>query len=291
MPATNVPWPRPSPGESFGSVENLTFARTRFPKSARPDWIPESTIAIVGTDPGFGASQPLQYFATPVSYGHSWFELKPLTCTWTSGVTIRLGSFDRRATSRSRTVAAMPSTRLSRLVRPPRSSSANWLMCVNAESAGEMLPLVLWMITRTYRFGCCLALLTRPGETQVFFGVNLAASRPCFGALAARGTLRTSIAASAVTAPLPPLPQRALDRDSPPRLPVPHSALDRVSLRIPPFLTFRVSFPRPRAVRSVCVQHDVALVARREIRAEPRPDERPATSPGRVRPPKVPSNG
>ena len=112
-----------------------------------------------------------------------------------------------------------------------------------------MLPLVLWMITRTYWFGCCFALLTRPGEIQVFFGVTCVASRPCFGALAAKGTLRTSIAASAVTAPLPPLPQRALDRDSPPRLPVPHSALDRVSLRFPPFLTFRVSFPRPRAGR------------------------------------------
>src|SRR3954452_24146230 len=123
-------------------------------------------------------------------------------------------------------------------------------MWVNAESAGAMLPFVPWMITRTYWFGCCLALLTRPGEIQVCLGaVARAASRPCLGALAAKGTLRTSIAASAVIAPLPPLPQRALDRDSPPRLPVPHSALDRVSLRSPPFLTFRVSFPRPRAGR------------------------------------------
>src|SRR6478609_916054 len=122
-------------------------------------------------------------------------------------------------------------------------------MCVNAESAGEMLPFVLWMITRTYWLGCCFAPFKRPGETQVRLGAALLASRACFGALAAKGTLRTSIAASAVIAPLPPLPQRALDRDSPPRSPVPHSALDRVSLRFPPFLTFRVSFPRPRAGR------------------------------------------
>src|SRR3954466_15927333 len=107
-----------------------------------------------------------------------------------------------------------------------------------------MLPLELWMITRTYWFGCCFALFTRPGEIQVCLEVAArVASRPCLGALAAKGTLRTSIAASAVTAPLPPLPQRALDRDSPPRLPVPHSALDRVSPRLPPLIrTFRSPF-------------------------------------------------
>src|SRR6188508_406944 len=121
-------------------------------------------------------------------------------------------------------------------------------MCVNAESAGEMLPLVLWMITRTYWFGCCFALFTRPGAIQVCLGLVSGVARlPCWVALAAKGTLRTSIAASAVIAPLPPLPQSALDRDSPPRLPVPHSALDRVSLRNPPFLTVLLSAPSARA--------------------------------------------
>src|SRR4026207_859740 len=101
MPATNVPGPRPSPFELFGSVVKLTFALTRlpYPKSARPAWIPESTIAIVG---GFqdevevspararcrgapsaraGVFQdeielsPLQVCDAPDSYGHSCAEL------------------------------------------------------------------------------------------------------------------------------------------------------------------------------------------------------------------------
>ena len=47
MLATNVPWPRPSPGELFGSVLRLTDATRRLPKSARLS-TPESTIAIAG---------------------------------------------------------------------------------------------------------------------------------------------------------------------------------------------------------------------------------------------------
>ena len=61
IPATKVPWPRPSPGESFGSVLSLTFASTRLPKSARFS-IPESTTAIVGAPgPGVGALMPVQF--------------------------------------------------------------------------------------------------------------------------------------------------------------------------------------------------------------------------------------
>jgi hypothetical protein len=67
MPATKVPWPRPSPDESFGSVENFTFATIRLPKSFRPVSTPESTIAIAGTEPAFGALGPLHVFETPVS--------------------------------------------------------------------------------------------------------------------------------------------------------------------------------------------------------------------------------
>src|SRR3954471_1586296 len=96
------------------------------------------------------------------------------------------------------------------------------------------------MITRTNLLGCRLALRKRPGEIQVFLAEAACARRPWLPALAASGTLMASIAANAVTAPRPPLPQRALDRDSPPRLPVPHSALVRVSPRLPPLIrTFR----------------------------------------------------
>jgi hypothetical protein len=35
---------------------------------------------------------------------------------------------------------------------------------VKAESAGESWPFVLWMITRTYWFGCRFAPFRRPGE-------------------------------------------------------------------------------------------------------------------------------
>src|SRR5215210_8455582 len=98
-------------------------------------------------------------------------------------------------------------------------------------------------------FGLVLAFFSRPGVTYDLSG-RAVLPLPPPGELAARGTLRTSIAANAVMAPRPPLPQSALDRDSPPRLPVPHKALDRISPRLPLFiLTFRVSFPRPRAVR------------------------------------------
>src|SRR3954451_116454 len=179
-----------------------------------------------------------------------------MTCTWTSGVTIRFGSFISFASEPARTVAATPLITERRRSRPPRSSSANWLTWVNAESAGEIWPLVLWMITRTYLLGCCLAPLTRPGEIHVFFGDAFEPSRACLppGALAARGTLMTSNAASAVIAPRPPLPHSALERDSPPRLPVPHSALDRVSPRLPPFmLTLCVSFPRFLRGPHVCL--------------------------------------
>ena len=57
MAATNVPWPRPSPGELFGSDVMVTSARMREPKSDRPFSMPESTIAIVGALAEAGASQ------------------------------------------------------------------------------------------------------------------------------------------------------------------------------------------------------------------------------------------
>src|SRR5689334_12369026 len=104
MPATNVPWPRPSPDELFGSVLRLTDASSREPKSARFS-TPESTIAIVGRFAAMVAFwSPSQLFETPLSYGQSWFDVHfalplvvavvlevvelivPLTATGASGV-------------------------------------------------------------------------------------------------------------------------------------------------------------------------------------------------------------
>ena len=48
IPATNVPCPNPSPGESAPELAKFACAITRPPKSARFASIPESTIAIVG---------------------------------------------------------------------------------------------------------------------------------------------------------------------------------------------------------------------------------------------------
>ena len=48
MPATNVPWPKPSPEEFVPVLVRSTRASTREPKSERYFWMPESTIAMVG---------------------------------------------------------------------------------------------------------------------------------------------------------------------------------------------------------------------------------------------------
>src|ERR671925_201539 len=71
-PATNVPWPRPSPNAVGVSELRLTWASTRFPKSGRVVSMPESTIAIAGPcgfDEGAG-----QRAASPDSYGQSCVE-------------------------------------------------------------------------------------------------------------------------------------------------------------------------------------------------------------------------
>jgi hypothetical protein len=254
--------------------------------------MPESTTAIAGTEPVFGASPPLQPFDSPVSYGQSCPELNPLTCTWTSGVTTRFGiriSFGRAP---ALTVAETPSIRLRRRSRPPRSSSAYWLTCVNAESAGESRPLVLRMITCTYWFGCRFDPFRRPGEIHVFASVRpLCFACRSFTALDARGTLIASIAASAVTAPRPPFPQSALERDSPPRLPVPHSALERVSPRFPPFIrTFRSPFRALARAAFLPARPRYGVARRREIRAEGTCAPWGASSPAGGRAAQVPSN-
>src|SRR5438093_13622353 len=68
MPATNVPCPRPSPGELPGSVLRLTFATMRPANSGRLASMPESTTAIVAA--GAAAVAPeAQYLNTPVADG------------------------------------------------------------------------------------------------------------------------------------------------------------------------------------------------------------------------------
>src|SRR4051812_3561026 len=101
-----------------------------------------------------------------------------------------------------------------------------------------------------------------------------------------------SIAASAVSAPRPPLPQRAFDRDSPPRLPVPHSALERVSPRLPPFiLTFRSPFRATFTRAAYLTDRNGDACLPLQNLAQRRGRGCPATSPGRVSAGKVPSNG
>ena len=78
-------------------IVTLPTTREPLPKSARFASIPESTIAIVGAcGPGLAAVP--QSFATPVSYGHIWFELGvPASWTEASGVMVRPGCFARAA--------------------------------------------------------------------------------------------------------------------------------------------------------------------------------------------------
>src|SRR4051812_16843551 len=72
MLATNVPWPRPSPGELFGSELRFTEASRRPSKSGRFS-TPESTIAIVGIRPAMAGSRPLaQLASTPEALTQLW---------------------------------------------------------------------------------------------------------------------------------------------------------------------------------------------------------------------------
>ena len=171
IPATKVPWPRPSPGESCGSVLSLTFASTRFPKSARFS-IPESTTAIVGAfGPGVGALTPVQFWDTPLSYGHSWLELYALTCTGTSAVTIRFGLFASLPSLSSLTVAATASIEPSRRLIFSRSAIPSSLSALsNACIAPVAEPVVLWRITCTSLAACFFAACMSPGEIHVRFG-------------------------------------------------------------------------------------------------------------------------
>src|SRR5919199_3559319 len=98
------------------------------------------------------------------------------------------------------------------------------------------------MITRTFSFGFVFALSSRSFATYVSpactSGAGAAVAEvgtaagagvlPLPGAaVAARGAASAHTAMHMVAIPRPPLPQRTEDRESPPRLPVPHNALER----------------------------------------------------------------
>src|SRR2546423_15150856 len=229
MPATNVPWPRPSPGELLGSELRFTLASTRLPKSARPGSMPESTTAIVGTLPAYWLSVP-HSCPNAASYGQSWPEtgrlvgVRPLTLTTASGVTVRpgieasLSSFDagisiETAPTRSSFRPRLPAP------RPLKAFSA---------------PLLPWLdctITRSLPPGFACALSRSACGTYVplpsRFGPPLPLS--AVAARAAFGRVRASAVTASVTNGRPPLPHRALERCPPPRFPVPQSALERDS--------------------------------------------------------------
>src|SRR5438552_496922 len=94
MPATNVPWPRSSPLAPGVGELRFTCGYARMPKSTRPGWSPESTIAIVGAA-GAGLVEVPHRVATPESYGHIWVEdsawAVPVLWTGASAVMIRFG--------------------------------------------------------------------------------------------------------------------------------------------------------------------------------------------------------
>src|SRR5215217_4323768 len=72
--ATNVPCPRPSPGEFGDSDVSDTCSTTRPPKSGRSASMPESTTAMAGVDvPPFAAAHD---HAAPTTTGHCWTVVK-----------------------------------------------------------------------------------------------------------------------------------------------------------------------------------------------------------------------
>src|SRR5947208_11483369 len=75
MPATNVPWPRPSPGEFGVAVLRLTLATTRPLTSGLDESTPESTIAIAGKPVTALPSTAPQRLWFPDSSGQTSFEV------------------------------------------------------------------------------------------------------------------------------------------------------------------------------------------------------------------------
>ena len=232
MPATKVPWPRPSPGELPGSVVRFTFAAMRPANSGRVASMPESTIAIVAA--GAAGLVPLaQYFCTPVTNGHFSFVVVAaaavavveerrtgasaviaVTCLWAATARIWAPVRATATPSIEVKVRAVFSER-------PRTS---------ATACAAWLPPLPWTITENVSAGRVWAETRSPGATKAstFFGPGTAA------ALSGNARVRASVASSAVRRF--PLPQSAFEREPVPRLPLPQSALARTSRRWPPLL-------------------------------------------------------
>src|SRR5581483_5710005 len=77
-PATQVPWPSPSPGEFGAAVAKEVLATTRPARSGRVASMPESTTAIVGIVEEAGRSREDHSCAFPEAEGHSWDDEKPV---------------------------------------------------------------------------------------------------------------------------------------------------------------------------------------------------------------------
>ena len=119
---------------------------------------------------------------------------------------------------------------------------------LNAVSAA-FAPEALWTMMRNFSFGFACARSSRPASTVVAGSepATAAASRPVTEPAPSESI---STATIVTMAPLPPLPQRAFERCSPPRFPEPQSALLRTSPGLPPvFLPIVLPCPRRGAGR------------------------------------------
>src|SRR5437764_140031 len=280
MLATNVPWPRPSPGEFGVRLVRVTCGSTRPPpsKSARVASIPESTIAIVPVA-GPGLAGVPQSFATPDSYGHISFEYGatvPLSLIGASAVIVRPGflaiSF-RRAAGTS-TAAA-----------PIRSSCFRTLPSPRTLAAAEPVPAELSMIRCSFWPGFFSAWSSSPGATNVG-----AFDFPPLSALAPSGITIVIAATTASTAARPPRPQSAFARAFPLRpdisfarvwSPRPQSAFARVSFRFLGFTFLPLPCRRAAPARSAVPRRNLVTSSRCDVtqtgqRAKfPRSRERP----------------
>src|SRR5215203_6188507 len=123
------------------------------------------------------------------------------------------------------------------------------------------------MITLTSSFGLDSAFASRLGAMNVDGEAFFASFDEPLSATAAIGAASATTAIVIRSRPRPPLPQRAFERDSPPRFPVPHSALERMPLGASK--SFRaIPLPFPSAARAAGT-HRAAATGVRE-RAERR---------------------
>src|SRR6266550_3350396 len=197
MPATNVPWPRPSPAELPDNEVRLTSAAIRPANSGRLASMPESTTAIV-------AAGALLYLFTPVTYGH--FSLLspevPDRRTRASSVTaetcLSLASISTCAPLSSTATPSIERKSLTCFLASPRTSAtalAAWLP-----------PLPCTMTLKLPAAFACAA------ESSGGVTYALGASSLDGLAEAPRGTRTTSARVASTAVRRLPLPQSALAR-------------------------------------------------------------------------------